>query len=249
MSTGREIPFSCPIYTRQMRRQFPHALNGMGSSFDDKTNDFLCPICFEIISEAYITRCGHTYCYRCILKSLETNNRCPKCSVILSNADIFPNFLLNELICKYKCRQKMARELGGASSSGSGQNAAAADGLRNLVAHESKSLSLPDINVMLEALKKRKQHLEAESYLSQNRLLHEFLKNLLKLKERQLCDVTKEVSVIKKDLEHVEQLLHSVVTAEKAADDTDEIMNGGGDDNEDEEQEGDDRSYYLETSD
>lgn len=34
----------------------------------ERKNDFTCPICFEIIEEASITRCGHTFCYQCILK-------------------------------------------------------------------------------------------------------------------------------------------------------------------------------------
>lgn len=57
-----------------------------------------CPICFELINEATITRCGHTYCSRCILKSIEITKKCPKCNQSLTVEQTFPNFLLNELI-------------------------------------------------------------------------------------------------------------------------------------------------------
>ena len=40
---------------------------------------FSCPICFELISEATITKCGHTYCSKCIQKSIEISKKCPKC--------------------------------------------------------------------------------------------------------------------------------------------------------------------------
>lgn len=59
---------------------------------------FSCPVCFELISEATITRCGHTYCSRCILKSIECTKKCPKCNQSLTPEQTFPNFLLNELI-------------------------------------------------------------------------------------------------------------------------------------------------------
>lgn len=205
--------FSSPVRMRPMKRQHPTVLSGISGTFEDKTNDFLCPICFDVIEEAHITRCGHTFCFRCISKALEVNHRCPKCSFALAGIEhTFPNFLLNELIAKYKSRLKAAEELGLSPDypfdrAGGSQNAA--DGLKDFVASESQNLSLPDVNVMLEVLQQRKQRLEAESCATQNKLLYEFLKSLLRLKERQLCDITKEVGIIKKDIEEVEEILKS----------------------------------------
>lgn len=214
MAGGREMMFSSPVRARPMKRQHPTILNGISGSFEDKTNDFLCPICFDVIDEAHITRCGHTFCYRCISKALEVNHRCPKCSFALAGIEhTFPNFLLNELISKYKSRLKAAEELGlspdysfdrGGNSS---QNSA--DSLKDFVACESNNLSLPDVNVMLEVLQQRKLRLEAESCVTQNKLLYEFLKNLLCLKERQQSDITKELSILRKDIKEVEDILQS----------------------------------------
>ncbi|XP_065210971.1 E3 ubiquitin-protein ligase COP1-like isoform X1 [Planococcus citri] len=213
MSSGREMIFPSPVRSRPMKRQHPTVPSGISGTFEDKTNDFLCPICFDVLEEAHITRCGHTFCFRCISKALEVNHRCPKCSFALAGIEhTFPNFLLNELIAKYKSRLKAAEELGltldypfdrGSSSQSN------SDGLKDFVASESQNLSLPDVNVMLEVLQQRKQRLEAESCATQNKLLYEFLKNLLRLKERQLCDITKEVSIIKKDIEEVEEILRN----------------------------------------
>ena len=188
-------------------------LHGIGGTIEDKNNDYLCPICFELIDEAHITRCGHTFCYRCITKSLEINGRCPKCSDILSQQDIFPNFVLNELVSKYKSRIKGIAELSysdGKRGLGSEISVPSNDGLRDFVAAESANLTLPDVNVMLEVLTQRKQLLEAESCVAQNKLLHEFLQNLLHQKEERERQLHKEIALIKKDMKVVEKILKDV---------------------------------------
>ncbi|KAI2520516.1 RFWD2 isoform 5 [Pan troglodytes] len=48
-----------------------------------------------MIEEAYMTKCGHSFCYKCIHQSLEDNNRCPKCNYVVDNIDhLYPNFLV-----------------------------------------------------------------------------------------------------------------------------------------------------------
>ena len=52
-----------------------------------------------------MTKCGHSFCYKCIHQSLEDNNRYPKCNYVVDNIDhLYPNFLVNELILKQKQR-------------------------------------------------------------------------------------------------------------------------------------------------
>lgn len=58
----------------------------------DRNMDYICPICFDLIrytkttrlrmsphlfpcSEAHITKCGHTFCYSCLLQTIEQNGR------------------------------------------------------------------------------------------------------------------------------------------------------------------------------
>ncbi|XP_012141044.1 E3 ubiquitin-protein ligase COP1-like [Megachile rotundata] len=177
-----------------------NVLHRISGTLEDKNNDFLCPICFEVIDEAHITRCGHTFCYRCIVKSLEANGRCPSCSYTLTQQDIFPNFLLHELISKHKTRIKGLTEL----------STLPYDGLRDIVAAESANLTLPDVNIMLEVLTQRKHLLEAETCAAQNKLLHEFLKHLLQQKEEQKKQLQKEITVVKSDMEEVENILRDV---------------------------------------
>lgn len=72
---------------------------------ENNKNIYTCPICFDLISEATITRCGHTFCHKCIQKSIDINKQCPRCNAQISEDQTFPNFLLNELISKYLMEQ------------------------------------------------------------------------------------------------------------------------------------------------
>lgn len=169
---------------------------------------FSCPICFELINEATITRCGHTYCSKCIQKSIEINKKCPKCNQSLTTEQTFPNFLLNELISKYTLEQQEKDRLFSASQSLDENDPA--ENLKTFLASESKHLSLPDVNVILDVLTQRKVLLEAESITAQNKLLHEFLEHLLKQTELQQSELDKKVRLIKGDMQSVETILKTV---------------------------------------
>ncbi|KAF7278277.1 E3 ubiquitin-protein ligase COP1-like isoform X1 [Rhynchophorus ferrugineus] len=177
--------------------------------FEEKSADFSCPICLNLIDEAHITKCGHTFCHSCITTSLETLKRCPKCNAAITNNDIFPNYLLNDLIKKHKLRANGFEALGITRDS-SGEFSTGADGLRDFVASESQNLTLPDVNVMLEVLTQRKQLLEAESCAAQNRLVLEFLKHLLKQKKERQAQIAKEITIIEQDINEVVNKLKEV---------------------------------------
>ncbi|KAG2461564.1 COP1 ligase, partial [Polypterus senegalus] len=93
-SLGRSVSSS------SRKRPLPTPLcNGLLNSYEDKSNDFVCPICFEMIEEAHMTKCGHSFCYKCIRQSLEDTNRCPKCNYVIDNMDqLYPNFLVIQYI-------------------------------------------------------------------------------------------------------------------------------------------------------
>lgn len=195
-----------PQRNRPSKRQHPSVLNGIAGTFEDKNNDYLCPICFDLIEEAHITRCGHTFCHSCITRSIESYNRCPKCSYTITGPEqIFPNFLLNELVSKHRLRVKKTTELSSNSSVDFTEHPV--DNLRQFLASESENLSLPDVNVILEVLTQRKHILEAETCAAQNRLLQDFLEHLLKQKETQLSQLNREVDLIRKDIQDVESIL------------------------------------------
>ncbi|XP_044798737.1 E3 ubiquitin-protein ligase COP1 isoform X9 [Bubalus bubalis] len=130
--------------------------NGLINSYEDKSNDFVCPICFDMIEEAYMTKCGHSFCYKCIHQSLEDNNRCPKCNYVVDNIDhLYPNFLVNELILKQKQRFEEKRFKLDHSNGHRWQI------FQDLLGTDQDNLDLANVNLMLELLVQKKKQLEA----------------------------------------------------------------------------------------
>ncbi|XP_066479930.1 E3 ubiquitin-protein ligase COP1 isoform X1 [Tiliqua scincoides] len=179
--------------------------NGLLNSYEDKSNDFVCPICFDMIEEAYMTKCGHSFCYKCIHQSLEDNNRCPKCNYVVDNIDhLYPNFLVNELILKQKQRFEEKRfKLDHSVSSTNGHRWQI---FQDLLGADQDNLDLANVNLMLELLVQKKKQLEAESHAAQLQILMEFLKVARRNKREQLEQIQKELSVLEEDIKRVEEM-------------------------------------------
>lgn len=64
---------------------------------EDADKDMLCPICMQIIKDAFLTACGHSFCYMCIVTHLHNKSNCPCCSHYLTASNMFPNFLLDKV--------------------------------------------------------------------------------------------------------------------------------------------------------
>ncbi|XP_054069174.1 E3 ubiquitin-protein ligase COP1 isoform X5 [Rissa tridactyla] len=163
--------------------------NGLINSYEDKSNDFVCPICFDMIEEAYMTKCGHSFCYKCIHQSLEDNNRCPKCNYVVDNIDhLYPNFLVNELILKQKQRSEEKRLKLDHSNGHRWQI------IQDLLGTDQDNLDLANVNLMLELLVQKKKQLEAESHAAQLQILMEFLKVARRNKREEMSGLYSPVS-------------------------------------------------------
>jgi len=55
------------------------------------SDEFICPICFEIIHESYMTPCSHNFCKECILECLNRKKVCPCCNMVATQQQLFPN--------------------------------------------------------------------------------------------------------------------------------------------------------------
>ena len=73
---------------------------------EDLDKDMLCPICMQIIKDAFLTTCGHSFCYMCIVTHLRNKSDCPCCSNFIRSNSIFPNILLDKV-----CRSFLVIEL------------------------------------------------------------------------------------------------------------------------------------------
>uniref|UniRef100_A0A8C7UV31 COP1 E3 ubiquitin ligase n=1 Tax=Oncorhynchus mykiss TaxID=8022 RepID=A0A8C7UV31_ONCMY len=179
--------------------------NGLLNSYEDKSNDFVCPICFEMIEEAHMTKCGHSFCYKCIRQSLEDSNRCPKCNYIIDNVDqLYPNFLVNELILKQKQRsdeKRLKMDHPVSASNGSRWQV-----FQDVLGTDQENLDLANVNLMLELLVQKKKQLEAESQAAQRQILMEFLKEARRNKREQLEQLQKELNFLEEDIKRVEEM-------------------------------------------
>ncbi|XP_013995516.1 E3 ubiquitin-protein ligase COP1 isoform X1 [Salmo salar] len=175
--------------------------NGLLNSYEDKSNDFVCPICFEMIEEAHMTKCGHSFCYKCIRQSLEDSNRCPKCNYVIDNVDqLYPNFLVNELILKQKQRSDEKR-LKMDHPNGSRWQV-----FQDVLGTDQENLDLANVNLMLGLLVQKKKQLEAESQAAQRQILMEFLKEARRNKREQLEQLQKELNFLEEDIKRVEEM-------------------------------------------
>ncbi|XP_061694195.1 E3 ubiquitin-protein ligase COP1 [Syngnathoides biaculeatus] len=185
--------------------------NGLLNSYEDKSNDFVCPICFEMIEEAHMTKCGHSFCFKCIRQSLEDSNRCPKCNYIVDNVDqLYPNFLVNELILKQKQRSEEKRH------KLDHPNGSRWHVLQDVLSPDQENLDLANVNLMLELLVQKKKQLEAESQAAQRQILMEFLNEARRNKREQLEQLQKELNFLEEDIKRVEEMsgIYSPMEAE-----------------------------------
>ncbi|KAK3761497.1 hypothetical protein RRG08_040277, partial [Elysia crispata] len=171
---------------RARKRPATPVLGGHEGSYKSVNNDFICPICFDLIDEAYMTKCGHSFCHSCIERSLERNNRCPRCGVPIENSSqIFPNFTLMELIRKHKAEDQKSNMD------------------RQPSFHDwqcmSQDLDLVDINNVMSLLVMRKQLLEQGSKVSEARMLKTFLEEVRTRKEKELEKLQRQLEILKQD--------------------------------------------------
>ena len=96
----------------------------------------------------------------------KTFSRCPKCNFTLDSVDqIFPNFLFNELVSKYK------NSLESRLTNSNLLNHPDLSAFKSALASNFDSMSLPDVDLMLKLLETKKQQLAANSVLTQKQLL------------------------------------------------------------------------------
>ncbi|BFZ20618.1 hypothetical protein BsWGS_23656 [Bradybaena similaris] len=184
-----------PVPVRRAKKRLAAAvLGGQEGSYKNISSDFICPICFDVIDEAYMTKCGHSFCHDCIEKSLERNNRCPRCVVpIDSSLHIYPNLTLMELIRKYRSdEQKTVNK-------------------QQLGVQEWQMMSqewdLGEINNVMSLLGQRKQLLERGMKVAETRMLKNFLEEVRDRKQRELEKVKKQLEFLNQDCKSVGETL------------------------------------------
>ncbi|PPD77958.1 hypothetical protein GOBAR_DD25130 [Gossypium barbadense] len=191
-STAPSIPPPPPM---------PPSLMEEEPSEADIDKDVLCPICMQIIKDAFMTACGHSFCYMCILTHLRNKSDCPCCSRYLTNNHIFPNLLLNKLLKKISARQ-------------SARNASPVENLRQTIL-QGCEVSAKELDSLLSLLVDKKMKMEQSEAETNMQILLDFLNCLRKKKLEELTQIQNDLQYIKEDTTAVKKRTMELYTAKE----------------------------------
>ncbi|KAK9702494.1 hypothetical protein K7432_011203 [Basidiobolus ranarum] len=173
-----------------------------------KDNDFLCPICLQVIKEAFMTRCGHSFCYLCIVEHLEHKQDCPTCKHSLNRDQIYPNFLLNRFL------EKTA---GTATQSANSP----LDHLKHSIMNDDE-WGVDDLNQLMTTLLDKKCQLESQKKRVEYEILLDFLQKAKSRKEESLSRLQKELQFINDDIGFARNEISSLVSLQEIQTDANE---------------------------
>lgn len=158
---------------------------------EDVDKDILCPICMQIIKDAFLTSCGHSFCYMCIVTHLQNKSDCPCCSHFLTKTHLYPNLLLNKLLTKTSARQIA-------------QTATPLEQLRQAL-EQGYETSVKDLESLLHVIAEKKKKMEQEEAETNLQILLDFLVFLKKKKLDELNEIQSDLQYIKEDIHAVEK--------------------------------------------
>ncbi|XP_078443269.1 transducin/WD40 repeat-like superfamily protein [Wolffia australiana] len=153
--------------------------------------DLLCPICMGMIKDAFLSACGHSFCYMCIVTHLNNKSDCPCCGHYLTSNQLYPNFLLNKLLKKASVQQIANR-------------ASPVEHLR-MALQQGFEMSVKDLEGLIYLLTEKKRKIEQEEAETNMQILLDFLYCLRKQKIDELNEVQTDLQCIKEDINAVEK--------------------------------------------
>ncbi|KAL0311267.1 UNVERIFIED_CONTAM: E3 ubiquitin-protein ligase COP1 [Sesamum angustifolium] len=153
--------------------------------------ELLCPICMQVIKDAFLTSCGHSFCYMCITTHLQNKSDCPCCAEFLTPSQLFPNFLLDKLL-----KKKSAHQLS--------KSASPVEQFRQSL-EQGCEVSIKELDSLLSLVAEKKRKLEQEEAERNMQILLDFLHCLRKQKVNELNEVQNDLHYIKEDLNAVER--------------------------------------------
>uniref|UniRef100_A0A7I4AMV6 RING-type domain-containing protein n=1 Tax=Physcomitrium patens TaxID=3218 RepID=A0A7I4AMV6_PHYPA len=164
--------------------------------------DFLCPICLHTMKDAFLTRCGHNFCYSCIMTHLKNRNNCPCCAQYLTIDLLMPNFLLTKLMNELSASMML-------------KNASPAEQLR-LALEQDADLPPKELDSLLLLLNERKQKLDREEAEINTEIIFDFLHRLQFRKLEAMKEVQSDLQFLKDDIATVERRLRCLLASNKS---------------------------------
>lgn len=197
VSTGALVPSVKPVMTPSTSVAPTEATGSadeetaeeVGVSNMDK--DSLCPICMQIIKDAFLTACGHSFCYMCIITHLQNKSDCPCCGVYLTNNQLFPNRLLDKLLKKTSAQQIS-------------KTASPVEQFHHSL-EQGCEVSVKELDTLLSVLTEKKRKMEQDEAERNMKILMEFLNSLKMQKVDELNETQNDLQYVKEDINVVER--------------------------------------------
>ncbi|KAJ1999549.1 hypothetical protein GGI04_001723 [Coemansia thaxteri] len=164
---------------------------GAGSGGGSGSGVAKCPICLCTICEAFMTACGHSFCYGCISRHLSERATCPTCHQTLDGDQIYPNFALNQLINAHDSEAQGAK---------GGPNIV--QQIRSSV-ESNEALDAEDIDALLVVLQQKKQAMRSQERRFEMTTMRQFLVAAQTKKLAEMDVLRRELGVVEEDLRHV----------------------------------------------
>ncbi|XP_062220432.1 E3 ubiquitin-protein ligase COP1-like isoform X2 [Phragmites australis] len=153
--------------------------------------DLLCPICMAVIKDAFLTACGHSFCYMCIVTHLSHKNDCPCCGHYLTKAQLYPNFLLDKVLKKISARQLA-------------ETASPIDQFRYAL-QQGNDMGAKELDSLMTLIAEKKRQMEQQESETNMQILLVFLHCLRKQKLEELNEIQTDLQYIKEDISAVER--------------------------------------------
>ncbi|XP_027184854.1 E3 ubiquitin-protein ligase COP1-like isoform X1 [Coffea eugenioides] len=175
---------------REQEQQQPEAM-AVEEELAMPDRDMFCPICMQLIKDAFLTSCGHSFCYMCIVTHLQNKSDCPCCSHFLTPNHLYPNFLLNKLLMK-------------ASACQIAKTATPAEQLHKAL-QQGYEVSVKELDSLLSLLAEKKRTLEQQEAETNMQIMLDFLHCLRNQKLGELNELQTDLQYIKEDINSVER--------------------------------------------
>ncbi|RLM78927.1 uncharacterized protein C2845_PM12G28390 [Panicum miliaceum] len=153
--------------------------------------DLLCPICMAVIKDAFLTACGHSFCYMCIVTHLSHKSDCPCCGHYLTKAQLYPNFLLDKVLKKISARQIA-------------KTASPIDQFRYAL-QQGNEMGVKELDSLMTLIAEKKRQMEQQESETNMQILLVFLHCLRKQKLEELNEIQTDLQYIKEDIGAVER--------------------------------------------
>nr|CAB3447992.1 unnamed protein product [Digitaria exilis] len=139
--------------------------------------DLLCPICMAVIKDAFLTACGHSFCYMCIVTHLNHKSDCPCCGHYLTKAQLYPNFLLDKHYTFAVLKKISARQIA--------KTASPIDQVRYAL-QQGNEMGVKELDSLMTLISEKKRQMEQQESETNMQILLVFLHCLRKQKLEEL---------------------------------------------------------------